>query len=94
MYTHIHTRTHTHTHTHIYIHTYIYTHTHIYIYIYVYSGRGFKSHSGRLSITASKNPSVMNTTCISSFRYNVITCARLRLKANVATDEGKDRNEM
>ena len=25
---------------------------------------------------------------------NVITCARLRLKANVATDEGKDRNEM
>ena len=27
------------------------------------------------------------------FRYNVITRARLRLKANVATDEGKDRNE-
>ena len=34
------------------------------------------------------------TICINSFLYNVmITCARLRLKANVATDEGKDRNE-
>ena len=28
----------------------------------------------------SKNPSVMNTICINSFRYNVITCLRLHLK--------------
>ena len=35
----------------------------------------------------------MNTICINSFRYNVITCARLRLKVNAATDEGKNRNE-
>ena len=28
------------------------------------------------------------------YRYKVIiTCARLRLKTNVATDESKDRNE-
>ena len=26
-----------------------------------FSGRGFKSHSGQLSIVTSKNPSVMNT---------------------------------
>ena len=32
--------------------------------------------------------------CHGTFSYNVITCARLCLKkANVATDEGKDRNE-
>ena len=37
-------------------------------------------NSGQLSIAASKNPSVMNTICINSFRYNVITRARLRLK--------------
>ena len=30
---------------------------------------------------------------IFSFIKKGITCARLRLKANVATDEGKDRNE-
>ena len=52
-----------------------------------------KFHSGQLSIATSKNPSVMNTIDINSVRYNVITCARLRLNANVATDEGKDRNE-
>ena len=45
-------------------------------------------HSGQLSIATSKNPSVVNTICIDSFHYNVITCARLRLKTNVATDEG------
>ena len=27
----------------------------------MYSGRGFKSHSGQLSIATSKNPSVVNT---------------------------------
>ena len=45
-----------------------------------FSVHGFKSHLGQLSITTSKNPSVMNTICINSFRYNVITCVRLRLK--------------
>ena len=45
-----------------------------------FSGRGFKSHLGQLSIATSKNPSVVNTIYINSFRYNVITCARLRLK--------------
>ena len=35
----------------------------------------------------------MNTMCINSYGYNVINCARLRLKANMATDKGKDRNE-
>ena len=44
----------------IYIYIYIYnihTHTHIYIYIYIYT------------IATSKNPSVVNTICISSFHY-------------------------
>ena len=36
----------------------------------------------QLSIATSKNSSEVNTECINS------------LKANVATDEGKDRNEM
>ena len=46
--------------------------------IYI-SGQGFKSHSGQLSIATSKNPSVVNTICIDSLHYNVITCARLHL---------------
>ena len=76
----------------IYIYIYIHIYTHIYI-INIYIYRCIYIHSGQLSIAASKNPSVMNTICINSFRYNVTTCARLRLKANVVTDEGKDRNE-
>ena len=39
-----------------------------------FSGLVFKSHSDQLSIATSKNPSVVNTICISSFRYaHVIT---------------------
>ena len=46
-----------------------------------FSGRGFKSHSGQLSIATSKNPSVVNTICISSFRYTyAITSRKIRLK--------------
>ena len=38
-------------------------------------------HSGQLSIATSKNPSVVNTICISSFRYtHVITSRKFRLK--------------
>ena len=77
-----------------YIYTYIYIYMYLYIYIYIswpdisvgqsnwteFSGRGFKSHSGQLSITTSKNPSVVNTICIISFRYtHVITYRKLRL---------------
>ena len=62
--------------------------------IHNFSGRGFKSHSGQLSIATSKNRSVVNTICISSIRYtHVITCAIFYLKANVVTDEGNGRNE-
>ena len=84
-----------HIYTYIY-HIYIYICIYIYIYIYIYiswpdssggqsnwtefSGRGFKSHSGQLSITTSKNPSVVNTISISSFRYtHLITYRKLRL---------------
>ena len=36
---------------------------------------------GQLSIATSKNPSVMNTICINSFRYtHVITSTKFRLK--------------
>ena len=45
-----------------------------------FSGRGFKSHPGQRSIATSKNPSGVNTLCINSFRYNVITCGTLHLK--------------
>ena len=46
-----------------------------------FSGREFKCYSGQLSTVTSKNPSVVNTTCISSFRYtHVITYRKLRLK--------------
>ena len=45
-----------------------------------FSGRGFKYHSGQLSIATSKNRSVKNTMYISSFRYiHVITLTILRL---------------
>ena len=45
------------------------------------SGRGFKSHSGQLSLATSKNSSVVNTICINLFRYtHVITSAKFRLK--------------
>ena len=45
-----------------------------------FSGRGFKSHSGQLSIATSENPSVVNTICINSFHNNVIICEKLFLK--------------
>ena len=51
------------------------------------------THSGQLSRATSKNLSVVNTYVSIHSTTNVITCARLRLKTNVATDEGKDRNE-
>ena len=56
--------------------------------------RGFKSHSGQLSIATSNNPSVVNTICITSFRYKPDYLCETLLKTDVATDEGKDRNEM
>ena len=59
------------------------------VYISVY-----KSHSGQLSIATSNNPSVVNTICITSFRYKRDYLCETSLKTNVATDEGKDRNEM
>ena len=64
----------------------------MYIYIYIF-GRGFKSHSGQLSIATSENPSVVNTTCISSFHYKRDYLCEISFKANVATDEGSSRNE-
>ena len=43
-------------------------------------GRGFKSHSGRLSIATSNGSSVVNTIYISSFCYTyVITSRKFRL---------------
>ena len=45
-----------------------------------FKARGFKSYSGELSKATSKNPSVVNTICINSFHYNVITRGRLCLK--------------
>ena len=56
----------------IYISIYLYIHIYIHINIvsiYSISGRGFKSDSGQLSTATSKNPSVVNTICINSFRY-------------------------
>ena len=56
----------------------MYIHTYIHIYM---CGPGFKSHSGQLSMATSKNPSVVNTICISSLCYtHVITSVRFRLK--------------
>ena len=73
-----------------YIYTYRYKYTYIYLYflyvecIYMYmefSGCGFKSHSGQPSIAPSKNPSVVNIICTSSFRYtHVIASRKFRLK--------------
>ena len=40
------------------------------------SGHGFKSHSGKLFIVSSRNPSVMNTICIGSFRYDHVVIYR------------------
>ena len=37
-----------------------------------FGGHGFKSHSSQLSIVTSKNPSVVNAICISSFRYTLM----------------------
>ena len=51
------------------------------------------THSGQLSRATSKNLSVVNSYVSIHSATNVITCARLHLKTNVATDEGKDRNE-
>ena len=46
-----------------------------------FSGRGFKSHSGQLSIAISYNTSVVNTICISRFHYtDVITSKIFQLK--------------
>ena len=46
-----------------------------------FSGRGFKSHSGQLSIATSNNPSLVNTICIISFRYtHVITSRKFQFK--------------
>ena len=43
-----------------------------------FSGRGFKSHSGQLSVATSENHSVLNTISINSFCYtHVITSAKL-----------------
>ena len=40
-------------------------------------------------------PSVVNTICISSFRYtHVIISRKISIKIGVATDEGNSRNEM
>ena len=63
-------------------------------YIYYISGCGFKSHSGQFSVATSKSPSVVNTICISSFRYFcVITSRKTLIKINVVTDEGNSQNE-
>ena len=67
----------------------------MYVYRTKFSGRGFKSHSGQLSIATSNNPSVVNTKCISSFRYtHVISSTKYQSKTNVGTDEGNSRNEI
>ena len=55
-----------------------------------FSGRGFGSHSGQLFIVASKSPSFCEY-----HRYQVFPLQRdylcqTSLKANVATDLGKD----
>ena len=56
-------------------------HYHYTIYIQNCTGRGFKSHSGKLSIATSKNPWVMNTICINSFCYtHVITSTKIQWK--------------
>ena len=64
---------------HVYIYIYIYTEyiyiyiRNIYIYITEFSGRGFRSHSGQVSIATSKNPSVVNTICVNSFLIPLLT---------------------
>ena len=87
----------------IYIYIYIYIYLYIYIYIYINIDRDIDTDRCAyiyictyiLSIATSKSPSVMNNICINSFRYtHVITSTKLRLKTNVATDEGNSRNEM
>ena len=46
-----------------------------------FSGSGLKSHSGKLSVAISKNPSVVNIICVRTFCYtNVITSTKFRLK--------------
>ena len=67
------------------------THTHI---RNGFSGRGFKSHSGQLSLATSKNSPVVNTICIRSFHYtHVITSTKFQLKINMVTDKGNSQNE-
>ena len=45
------------------------------------SNPGFKSYAGQLSVATSNNASVLNTICISSFRYtHVITSRKFQLK--------------
>ena len=46
-----------------------------------FRGFGFKSHSGQLSIATSKNPLLVNTICIYSFRNTYrITSTKFRSK--------------
>ena len=52
-----------------------------------------KSHSGQLSIAASKNPSVVNTTCIIPLCSCDYLC-NFSIKRNVVTDAGSGRNEI
>ena len=75
----------------IYINIYIYIYICIYIYIYIWSW--VQIPPGQLSIATSENPSVVNTTCISSFHYKRDYLCEISFKANVATDEGSSRNE-
>ena len=58
-----------------------------------FSGRGLNSHSDQFSIGVSKNPLLVNTICINSFRYQRDYLCETSLKANVANSARKDRNE-
>ena len=59
-----------------------------------FSGRGLNSHSDQFSIGVSKNPLLVNTICINSFRYQRDYLCETSLKENdVANYARRDRNE-
>ena len=78
----------------LYLSIYLFVYIYIYIYVYIYIYSGLKSHSGQLSISTSKNSSVVNIICINSFRYKHEYLSAILLRVNVLADKGSGRNEM
>ena len=57
-----------------------------------FSGPGLKSDTSEPSLATWKNLSVVNTICISSFRYSCDYLKKSSIKVNMTTGEGKQLN--